>query len=1010
MADRSPSARPWLLAIFVLSGFAGLIYQSVWSHYLGLFLGHAAYAQALVLALFMGGMAVGSAWIARVGTRWRNLLRGYAWVELAIGLFGLSFHWVFTHATALGYDTLIPMLESVQAVSVLKWGLAALLILPQTILLGMTFPLMSGGLIRRFPGQDGDALGGLYFTNSIGAAIGALASVFILIPAVGLPGTTATAGLLNFVVAGLALRLARAPEPLPNPPTSRQPGDGIGSRLLLVVLAATALSGAASFVYEIAWIRMLSLVVGSTQHAFELMLASFIAGIALGGLWVRKRADRSPIPLRLAGWMQLAMGLAALSSLALYANSFEWVGWLLKALTPSEGGYALFNLGTAAVAIAIMLPAAFFAGTTLPLFTVALLRAGFGERSIGRVYAWNTLGSILGVFVAIHLLIPTLGLKLTLATGALADMAIGLALLRRCVDSRSQMLRFAFAGLTAALALGLAITRVPFDPMRLASGVFRHGQVQLDPSDRVVFYRDGKTASVSVIAAPDGQAAIATNGKVDAGLALAPNARPVSDELTMRLAAALPLALHPAPRDIGIIGFGSGMTTHTALGDPRVRRVETVEIEPAMVQGAMIFAPQVGRAYTDPRSRIVIDDAKSWFAGRRNKYDVIISEPSNPWVSGVASLFSREFYRFIPHQLQPDGLFVQWIQLYEIDDRLVSSILSALTPEFGDYAAWLSNDVDLIIVATPARRLPPADYRRILTGVLGSEMSRLGINSPEQLAFHKVADARLLRALAHQYGGPANSDYYPLLSLRAPRARFMHRAAGGFTGLTVLNQPILEMLGLRRALPAALPLPLSDLFTAEQRTVEARQKADFLLDPASASTLALDTRARLSQFLTLAERCPDAGAGMQGLLERLDEIAGDTLPYLPADALARLWNLPALAACRQANTVFDSALAVVEGTSHRDADAMRATGQAWFALREADKHPEARGFDGTALLALLAADAAQDRWKDICARYSRLGTRIPLDENDARARNLLLSMAAGQLPSSEANRCTQVNH
>src|SRR5690606_10341985 len=158
MADR-PSARLWLLAIFVLSGFAGLIYQSVWSHYLGLFLGHAAYAQALVLALFMGGMAVGSAWIARVGTRWRNLLRGYAWVELVIGLLGLSSLWAFTRATALGYDTLIPLLESARAVSVLKWGLPALLILPQTILLGMTFPLMSGGLIRRFPGQDGDALG-----------------------------------------------------------------------------------------------------------------------------------------------------------------------------------------------------------------------------------------------------------------------------------------------------------------------------------------------------------------------------------------------------------------------------------------------------------------------------------------------------------------------------------------------------------------------------------------------------------------------------------------------------------------------------------------------------------------------------------------------------------------------------------------------------------------------------------------------------------------------------------
>ena len=1009
MTNRS-ATRLWLLAIFVLSGFAGLIYQSVWSHYLGLFLGHAAYAQALVLALFMGGMAMGSAWIAWVGTRWRNLLRGYAVVELVIGTLGLVFHWIFTHATAFGYDTLIPMLDSAQTVTIIKWGLASLLILPQTILLGMTFPLMSGGLIRRFPGQDGDTLGGLYFTNSIGAAIGALVSVFVLIPTVGLPGTTITAGLLNFVVAALAWRLGHLPESLPSPTTAQGSRQDLRQKLLYGVLLATAISGAASFVYEITWIRMLSLAVGSTQHAFELMLASFIAGIAFGGLWIRKRADRASTPLRLAGWMQVAMGLAALASLVLYANSFEWVGWLVKALPRTDGGYTLFNFGTAAVAIAIMLPAAFFAGTTLPLFTVALLRAGFGERSIGRVYAWNTMGAIVGVFLAIHILIPVLGLKLALSAAALVDMAVGLALLRASVDSRKDMTRFAGAGLAAALALGLAVTLVPFDPMRLASGVFRYGNPTLDPANRVVFYRDGKTASVSVIASPDGTAAIATNGKVDAGLSLSPNARPASDELTMRLAAALPLAMHQAPYDIGIIGFGSGMTTHTALGDPRVRSVETVEIEPAMVQGAMIFAPQVGRAYADPRSHIVIDDAKSWFAGRRNKYDIIISEPSNPLVSGVASLFSKEFYQFIPHQLKTDGLFVQWVQLYEVDDRLISSILNALTPEFGDYAAWLSNDVDLLIIATPGKHLPSADYSRLLTGVLGSEMARLGISAPEQLAFHKVADARLLRALGRHYGERANSDYYPLLSLEAPRTRFMHRAAGGFTGLTILDQPVLEMLGIRHALPSSIPLPLSDLFNAEQRTVKARQRIEYLLDPTHATSLDPNTRAALTQFLTLAATCPNDVKTLATLLEGLDDVSAHTMPYLRPDTLAPLWQLPALQTCRQSNHVFDQALTLVEATSNRDPEAMRNAGNGWFALRKGGAHPEANVMDGTALIALLAAYAAQGDWSQACTVNSQFGADITLDANDARARDLLVSMAIEQIQAARTPAASNVCH
>ena len=207
------SLRNGLLAIFVLSGFAGLIYQSIWSHYLGLYLGHAAYAQALVLAIFMGGMAAGAAWIAQAGQRWRNLIRSYAVIEVFIGVLGLLFHWVFTGVAGFSYDSLIPALGSPLAVDIARWSIAALLILPQTILLGMTFPLMSGGLIRRYPGSAGNLLGGLYFTNSIGAAIGALAAVFVLLPWVGLPGAMVTAGILNFVVAALAWWLAREPEP-----------------------------------------------------------------------------------------------------------------------------------------------------------------------------------------------------------------------------------------------------------------------------------------------------------------------------------------------------------------------------------------------------------------------------------------------------------------------------------------------------------------------------------------------------------------------------------------------------------------------------------------------------------------------------------------------------------------------------------------------------------------------------------------------------------------------------
>lgn len=986
-----------LLAIFVLSGFAGLIYQSIWSHYLGLFMGHAAFAQALVLAIFMGGMALGAAWIARTGERWRNLVRGYAVVELVIGVFGLLFHYVFVGVVGFSYDTLIPALGAPWAVNLAKWLIAAALILPQTILLGMTFPLMSGGLIRRFPGQDGAMLGGLYFTNSLGAAIGALATAFVLLPWVGLPGATAAAGIINLVVAGLAWWLARDPEPAPRPLAVTAEGTGAPRPLLRLVLAGTALSGAASFAYEIVWIRMLSLAVGSTLHAFELMLASFILGIALGGLWVRHRADRTTDPLRMVGWMQIWMGLTALASLVFYANAFGWVGWLMQALGRSDAGYALFNAGTAGIAMAIMLPSAFFAGTTLPLFTVALLRAGAGERAIGRVYAWNTLGAIVGVFAAIHLLIPALGLKLTLCVAAAVDMSIGLVLLRRGPGSRPVLLRFATAGVLAVVGLALAITQVPFDPMRLASGVYRSGQAELAPGEKIMFYRDGKTASVSVVASPGGYVRIATNGKVDASISMIEGRPPQLDEPTMVLAAALPLAMHDNPRQVGVIGFGSGLTTHALLADPRIERVDTIEIEAAMVEGAKAFGEKVERAYLDPRSNIIIDDAKSVFAGQQLKYDIIVSEPSNPWISGVGALFSREFYEFVPRHLADDGLMVQWIQLYEINEELVASVLNALTPAFQDYAAYLSNHSDLLIIASPHGPLPAPRFERILSGQLGEDLARLGITHASQLAFRKVADARMLRVLGRLHGNRVNSDFHPILSLEAPRTRYMNTSAETLYTLPFREQPVLEFLGVREPIPPSEPVPPFGHFPADERTIVARLLLPALRGapysvpagtPASAMTSALLLRGLLADCELANDPAQQAMIARQ-----LVQVAELSLPYTSAGELEGTWVQPDWVACHDLSPALSNLLNLVQTHAQRDLDGMIAGGEAWLAddiSRQPEALPEADAF---ALSGMLLAHARRNDWGALRETEQTWGANVAARGSAGQLRSLLLAMA-----------------
>ena len=291
-----------LAAAFVLSGAAGLIYESIWSRYLGLFVGHSAGAQVIVLVIYLGGMSLGAAVAARYSQRVREPLLGYAAVEVLVGLIGLGFHEAFVGMSGFAYSTIFPALAGGPALAMVKWSLAALLILPQSLLLGSTFPLMSAGLLRLVSADgatgSGRTLSTLYFTNSIGAAVGVLVSGFYLIGVAGLPGTLLTAAIINIVV-GLfvfgAVRLTTEPKDeqaapaAPRPLVAASPELPFLWRVLLVVSAGTAL---ASFIYEIGWIRMLSLVLGSATHSFELMLSAFILGLALGALWVRSHADR----------------------------------------------------------------------------------------------------------------------------------------------------------------------------------------------------------------------------------------------------------------------------------------------------------------------------------------------------------------------------------------------------------------------------------------------------------------------------------------------------------------------------------------------------------------------------------------------------------------------------------------------------------------------------------------------------------------------------------------------
>jgi predicted membrane-bound spermidine synthase len=801
------SSRPWsapaigFFLLFTVSGFAGLIYQSIWSHYLKLFLGHAAYAQTLVLAMFMGGMAAGAWLCAKFALRINNPLRGYAIAEFIIGLLALVFHFVFTRLLEFSYGTAFPSLGSTTAIDIYKWVLAGLLILPQSVLLGTTFPLMSAGVLRRFPQTPGSTISLLYFTNSLGAAVGVLASGFYLIGKFGLPGTLMTAGLLNIGLAIVMWAASKSPEataPLPaNTGTDSAEEQTPDKRFLTILLVVALATGAASFAYEIAWIRMLSLVLGSSTHAFEIMLSALILGIAFGSLWIRRRIDVYTDLLTVLGIVLVIKGLMAVATIPLYGGTFEAMQTALQSLNRSEPSYVAFNAFSHAISLAVMFPSAFFAGMSLPLITCILLRRGFGEAAIGNVYSWNTVGAIFGVVLAVHIGLGMLGLKHLIVAAALVDVGIALSLLAYA-GSKRRSWALPAAGLVSVTAFATVLSVVHLDPVKMASGVYRDGKLFDSEQTKIAFSKDGKSATINVLQHADGTVSISTNGKTDAALRTSASGPPESDEYTMVLASALPLAYRPDAKLIANIGFGSGLTSHAVLGSPTVTHVDNIEIEPAMIEGARLFGRLTERAYNDQRSHFHIDDAKSFFAAQQKKYDVIISEPSNPWVSGVAGLFSREFYQRVRTHLADDGLLVQWIQLYEIDTALVASILKSLGDHFSDYVAFEISGSDMLVLAVPNGTVGEMSEKLFSMPLVAADLAKLNITQLTDISMRRIGNKALLDPMLRSYPIAANSDFYPIVDLNAAKARFLLKKATELPSLNIGMLPVTDIIEKRQ--------------------------------------------------------------------------------------------------------------------------------------------------------------------------------------------------------------------
>ena len=707
--------RRLFLAAYAFSGLAALIYQVTWTRLVTLHMGNTMAAASTVVAAFMGGLAAGSAAAGRAASQVtvRGALYTYAALECVVAITALILPFELAALRPLlswAYQNGLP---GVSFPAIRLFSCLVLILIPASAL-GATFPIAARCFVRESD-HVGRAAGELYMTNTMGAAIGALAAGFLLIPRIGIFQTTLVGVAANGLAIGLALVLGRtcSPEDAGLRHSAKRAAEKSvqPDNAWWLPAVALGLSGFAALVHEVAWIRLLSMIVGPTTYAFAATVAAVIAGIAIGaafGTWLAGRTLRPAFCLVLA-----------LTASAIAVSLTSWLGGgylprlVVHQLAQGPSGAGQLLLAHSMLGMALVVPTAVGMGMGFPLALELVNRnEGSTARRLGAVYAINTLGAVAGSLAASFLLIPFLGLQgaLLLVSGLLIIDAVVVAIW----TPLSRLTRAACL-LPATAAVAVIILSPPWNRDLLAGGIYKYardaendillsgggnrgatdGENELNletvlAAGRLVYYRDGAAATVSVKRRA-GILSLAIDGKVDASNG--------GDMLTQKTLAHLPLFLHQAPRDVAIIGLGSGVTLGSTLLHP-IARVDTIEISPEVVAASQFFSPDNGDPFKDPRTHLTVGDGRSHLLLSSRKYDVIISEPSNPWMAGVAALFTREFFLAARDRLRPDGIICQWAHTYDISDGDLRSVVATFASVFPNASLWLIGQGDLLLVAT----------------------------------------------------------------------------------------------------------------------------------------------------------------------------------------------------------------------------------------------------------------------------------------------------------------------
>ncbi len=786
--------RTAIYILFLGSGATSLIYQVLWTRLLTLTFGVTTLAVSTVLTCFFGGLALGS-WL---GGKWIDKRgQGFKWygvAEIVIGVYALLFMSLLGANNFL-YVKIAGALETgFYGQSIVKFILAAILLIVPTTMMGATLPILSRTIADRWSRFARD-IGNLYAINTAGAVLGTIGTAFFLIPVFGIESIIYTVGVVNILMGICAVYLnGREAHSVSESANSGLPERGFGGEVLapseggpevlsdrfsFLIIIGFAISGFTALSYEVIWTRVLGFILTGTVYAFGAVLAVFLTGIAVGSFIVSRYIDRvkkTGTVINLFAFAEILIGIASTALIILYASMPDFEFYHLITATDNFSKFLFLNFF---ISFILLFVPAFLFGVTFPLVCKIYGRriSHVGE-SIGNVYSLNTVGGILGSFAAGFLMIEFIGMQKSLVLMGLINVAIGIFFLYANPLALSTR-KYLYIGLSGAVMIIVLFLLPANMPKALHESLLKKGE-------HMLFYEEGPSATV-MIAEKRGAGLKFSNKRLWVNGNMATAAYYEGLQIN-RFQGVLPFLMHPDPKELLVICFGSG-TTFGTLSQFNVERVDNVDISKTVIKGASFFKSENRDVLNNPVSNIIIDDGRSYLEVTSKKYDVITEEPMHPSLAGVVNLYTKEYYELAKSRLKPGGIMSQWIPLYNLSVEDVRMLAATFQSVFPHMTIWIASS-DIFMIGSEDKQV--VSYDRIMKRLAMPNIKRLlaEVDLEEPLEILSAFLMNEERARQYVAGVSPITDNRPIVEFTGPRSLAVNTISPNINELTKYREKV----------------------------------------------------------------------------------------------------------------------------------------------------------------------------------------------------------------------------